>query len=68
MTTIQLKMENTYNPCNVIKIVLQRKITKTKRRGPFSLLKFHMALTQSCKNISTYLFKHPNTLIAKGRK
>jgi hypothetical protein len=38
------------------------------KKGPSNLLKFHMALAQLCKNTSTYLFKQPNTSIAKGKK
>jgi hypothetical protein len=55
--------------CNVIEIVLQRKVTKTKKKGgPSGLLKFHMALAQSCTKISACLSKHPNASIAKRRK
>jgi hypothetical protein len=68
IATAQLKMEDVFILCNVIEIFLQRKVTKTKGGGLFVPLKFHMALAQSCKSISTCLSKHPNTSIAEGRK
>jgi hypothetical protein len=43
-TTIQLKMEDSCSLCNVIEIFCQKKVTKTKRNGPFGPFKLQMAL------------------------
>jgi hypothetical protein len=46
----RLKMEDDCMFYNVIETFWRRKIIKIKSGGPFGPLKFHMALTQSCKN------------------
>jgi hypothetical protein len=68
MATFQLKMEDACSLCNVIEIFCQRKVTKTKRRGPSSPFKLQMALAQLCKNTSICLCRLTNTSTAKGEE
>jgi hypothetical protein len=44
MPTTQLKMEDACSLYNVIEFFCQRKVTKTKRKGPSSPFKLEMAL------------------------
>jgi hypothetical protein len=46
---------------------LTKKNNQDKKMKPYGPFKLQMASTQSCKNTSAYLCKHPNTSIVKGR-
>jgi hypothetical protein len=60
-------MKDVCNLYNVIEIFYRKDVTKIERGGPSSLFKLQIALAQLCKTTSTFLRKHPNPSIAKGR-
>ncbi len=45
----RLKMEGAYILCNVIEIIWQRKVTKTKKGRPTSPFRLQITLAHSCK-------------------
>ncbi len=68
IVTTQLKMEDVCTLCNIIEKIWWKKVIKTERGGFGNLFKFQITLAQACKNISTYLCKHPYIAIIKGNE